>query len=112
MAHLDQHATEEIKTVLDNTPQDQPLVAPEETNRAMKTIMLAIREVLQDPKATVRTIRRGALIAMALAGTPTETLMQLSGHTQVRTLRKYLGHGAHEAATHYLTTEATRTLWA
>lgn len=41
----------------------------------------------------VRSIRRGALQCLSQTGCSEELLMQFSGHTQVRTLRRYLNWG-------------------
>jgi hypothetical protein len=55
-------------------------------------------------------MRRGALVTMALAGTPVEVLLHLSGHTSVKSLRRYLGYGLYERATHDLAAAATVNL--
>ena len=41
-----------------------------------------------------RSVRRGSLQAMAQAGVPLELLMRFSGHTQEKTLLRYLNWGA------------------
>ena len=43
-----------------------------------------------NPDLEQRSIRRGALQAMAENGVSEEMLMRFSGHTQVTTLRRYL----------------------
>lgn len=48
----------------------------------------ALRRV--SPDLEQRSIRRGALQAMAQSGVSEETLMRYSGHTRVETLRRYL----------------------
>ena len=40
-----------------------------------------------------RSVRRGSLQTMALAGVPLETLILYSGHTNEKTLLRYLGWG-------------------
>lgn len=52
----------------------------------------ALRTV--DVSLEQRSIRRGALQAMAARGVSEETLMHYSGHTQVGTLRRYLNWNA------------------
>lgn len=52
----------------------------------------ALRRV--DPNLEQRSIRRGALQAMAVCDVDEETLMRYSGHTQVSTLRRYLNWNA------------------
>ena len=53
-----------------------------------KKLKEALREV--DCELEQRSIRRGALQTMAVAGTSEENLMRFSGHTQVKTLHRYL----------------------
>ena len=42
---------------------------------------------------TNKSVRRGALQAMARAGVPTTTLLHFSGHTNIPMLKRYLGFG-------------------
>jgi integrase len=65
-------------------------------------IRLALRRV--DPRLESRSLRRGGLQTMALAGTPVSTLLVFSGHSSERTLRTYLAWGAKLA----VATNATR----
>jgi integrase len=67
----------------------------------------------KDPALTTRSIRRGALQAMAKNGVDEATLMHFSGHKDRNTLLRYLDWGrnfskeeqsAHEAAQHLNTT--------
>ena len=48
---------------------------------------------LCDPRMEARSVRRGSLQTMALAGVPLETLILYSGHTNEKTLLRYLGWG-------------------
>lgn len=57
-----------------------------------KSLKDALRRI--DPSLEQRSIRRGALQAMALCDVDEETLMRYSGHTQVSTLRRYLNWNA------------------
>jgi integrase len=66
-----------------------------------------------DAALTTRSIRRGALQAMALQGVDADTLMHFSGHKNLDTLKRYLDWGrlfaketqaAHDAAKHLSTT--------
>ena len=58
-----------------------------------------------------RSVRRGALTTMALAGASQDTLMAMSGHTRPQTLMRYLDWG--KSFTHQLkrTLAASRDLW-
>ena len=56
-----------------------------------KLMRLALKKV--HPKLCTRAIRRGALQAMADEGVEHETLMVFSGHTEVKTLLRYLNWG-------------------
>jgi integrase len=56
-----------------------------------KEVRAALRRV--DPLLECRSLRRGALQTMALAGVPANVLMEYSGHTTERMLRVYLGWG-------------------
>ena len=55
-------------------------------------VLAALRRVSHDLEN--RSIRRGALQALANAGTPEDVLLLFSGHTNVVTLRRYLGWGS------------------
>lgn len=44
-----------------------------------------------DSKLELRSMRRGALLALSAAGVPEDQLLLWSGHTNVTTLRRYLG---------------------
>lgn len=59
------------------------------TGRSLKEALRTI-----DPSLEQRSIRRGALQAMASHGTSEETLMRFSGHKRVETLRRYLNWNA------------------
>jgi len=67
-------------------------------------IKLGLRKV--DPQLEQRSIRRGALITLAKTGASEETLMRFSGHTNTRTLRRYLGWGSAEGQAKDLMTKA------
>ena len=54
-------------------------------------LLSAIRA--SDAELNLRAMRRGALQTMALAGESAATLMQFSGHTNERTLKRYLDWG-------------------
>eukprot|EP00796_Vickermania_ingenoplastis_P007808 gene7808-biopygen5237 len=45
------------------------------------------------PDATLQSLRKGAVLHLANKGVPEDQLMRITGHTQVNTLRKYLGYG-------------------
>eukprot|EP00796_Vickermania_ingenoplastis_P011276 gene11276-biopygen7754 len=45
------------------------------------------------PDATLQSLRKGAVLHLAHKGVPEDQLMRITGHTQVNTLRKYLGYG-------------------
>jgi hypothetical protein len=53
------------------------------------TLLQALRRV--HPKLEQRSMRRGALTSIARCGATEQELMLFSGHTQIRTLRRYLG---------------------
>lgn len=52
---------------------------------------------LVDPLLEARSIRRGSLQCLAQAGTPTEVLLMYSGHTNAKTLFRYLNWGEEHA---------------
>jgi integrase len=72
-------------------------MSDEEQVRCLARIRETLRRV-SGPEFDLRSIRRGALSEMALAGTPLDTLMSISGHTHVRSLLAYIGHGSKAAA--------------
>ncbi|PHR94983.1 MAG: hypothetical protein COA68_17750 [Oceanobacter sp.] len=55
-------------------------------------VLLALRRA--DPTLENRSIRRGSLQTLALSGVEESTLLDFSGHTNVSTLRRYLGWGS------------------
>ena len=57
-------------------------------------VVQSIPPALKSHGLEVRSIRRGALQAMAASGCQETALMEFSGHTSVRTLRRYLNWGA------------------
>jgi integrase len=57
----------------------------------------------------LRSLRRGALCALARAGTPLDTVMVFSGHTTVRMLLRYLRHGRAAGTRQTAGVEAART---
>jgi integrase len=62
---------------------------------AGKQVCAALRRV--SPRLEQRSLRRGALLALATAGVAEEDLLLFSGHTGVATLRRYLGWGKESA---------------
>lgn len=50
-----------------------------------------------DPRLEQRSLRRGALQRLAATGLDLDTLMRFSGHTQVKTLQRYLNWGLEDA---------------
>lgn len=50
------------------------------------------------PKSTLSSLRKGAAMHLAKQGVPEEELMRLTGHTQLKTLRKYLQYGLQPTA--------------
>jgi len=58
----------------------------------VQDVLVALRRVA--PALENRSIRRGSLQALAIAGVPEETLLLFSGHTQIATLRRYLSWGS------------------
>jgi integrase len=73
-----------------------------------KSLKDALRRI--DPSLEQRSIRRGALQAMAMCGVDEETLMRYSGHTQVSTLRRYLNWNAVNSKVQKEMTEAGKAL--
>lgn len=73
-----------------------------------KSLKEALRHI--DPSLEQRSIRRGALQAMAACGVDEETLMRYSGHTQLSTLRRYLNWNAINAKVQKEMTEAGKAL--
>ncbi len=71
-------------------------------------VKIALRRI--NVKLECRSLRRGALTAMALAGVPTSTLRVYSGHTSERMLLVYLGWGQHHKETTTRTVTAGEAL--
>ena len=68
-----------------------PATADVPLPKRMPALLSAIRAA--DPELNLRAMRRGALQTMALAGVSAETLMTFSGHTNDKTLKRYLDWG-------------------
>lgn len=77
------------RTVIRWKEQRRTWLFPKEIGTAV--ILLALRRV--DSKLECRSIRRGAIQTMAAAGVSEEIMMYFSGHTSVKTLRRYLNWG-------------------
>ena len=60
----------------------------------------------------VRSFRRGALQAMAQAGTPEETLLLFSRHRNIENLRRYLQWGLYSRTEQTQAAQASAPLWA
>jgi hypothetical protein len=54
-------------------------------------MLAAVRRA--EPSLNMRAVRRGALQCLAINGTDIETLLQFSGHSSERTLKRYLDWG-------------------
>ena len=54
----------------------------------MPRMLAAVRRI--DPSLSLRSLRRGSLQAMAMAGVSVDTLLTYSGHTTQRMLMRYL----------------------
>jgi hypothetical protein len=71
----------------------------------------AITTPLKKAGIEQRSIRRGALQAMAADKVAPETLMNFSGHTSINTLNRYLDFGKKRADLASTSTAAARSLW-
>jgi hypothetical protein len=71
----------------------------------------AITTPLKKAGIEQRSIRRGALQAMAADKVAPETLMNFSGHTSINTLNRYLDFGKKRADLSSTSTAAARSLW-
>jgi len=78
--------------------------------RADAEITAAIRDQLQNPNATVRAIRRGALQCMAREGVPSTTMLKFSQHTTESALMHYLLDGVYHYGDAQNMMEASRIL--
>ena len=63
-----------------------------------------------DPAMEVRSIRRGAITAMAMNGTTDEVLMTFSGHTRIQSLMRYMDNGLWRSSRRAAGTEAAEAL--
>jgi integrase len=77
--------------------------APEKLGPMVRS---ALRRV--DPHLEQRSLRRGRLLSMAEAGVPETVLLEYSGHTSTRMLRRYLRWGAALTAVRTATVAAGR----
>jgi len=95
--------------VQSNQPETR-LFQDHEIDSALNNIKEAIRRIAGS-EFNLRAIRRGALTHLANQGVDETVLMQISGHTSVKTLRRYLGYGKHMRNRARATVEATKMLW-
>jgi hypothetical protein len=70
-----------------------PLIPPHKRAKATAELSRALKA--EDPQLSLHTMRRGALGAMAKAGTELETLLVFSGHSGVPSLLKYIQRGSY-----------------
>jgi integrase len=68
-----------------------PFLSPKARSEAGRQITLALRQL--DPALEQRSLRRGALQAMAAAGASDQQMLTYSGHTNVAMLHRYLDWG-------------------
>lgn len=74
--------------------------------RGQAEIMERARQVSGSESMESRSLRRGALQTLALAGTDEQTLMLFSGHSRPATLMRYLDFGSKASSRKTKTTEA------
>ena len=83
---------QELQSYLDAGTSKWAWHAPTPQQRVVLTAdLLALIRSVGGPAMRQSSIRRGALQRMATLGASEEDLMHFSGHTNVRTLRRYLG---------------------
>ena len=109
-AMLPRQLFQEFQESLRDFDPQQPLIPEQGHRKAMKALLKIMRETLQQPQLDTRALRRGALIAMARVGSTLETLLSISKHKDVASLRRYIGYGLFEEATNRRAAEATRIL--
>ena len=80
----------QLKEYVESKNPDERLF-PHQLLKFQKQLREALKRV--SPELTLRSLRRGALQAMALQGTSAATLMSYSGHTREDTLKRYLNWG-------------------
>lgn len=93
--------------------QDEEFLFPAPTRRERLLLGTNIRVALRrvDSKYEQRSLRRGALQAMARAGTHEDVLMRISGHQRVQTLLRYLDWGDFATERHQSTRDAAKILF-
>ena len=72
-------------------------------------LLAALRSV--NPLLEQKSMRRGSLQALAAQGVDARTLMHYSGHTQERTLNRYLNWGKESGEMRQRTTSVAHHLW-
>jgi hypothetical protein len=76
-------------------PVDFVFPAPARKARAflLQAVKGALRDATGDMKLENRSLRRGALQCLALAGAPLTVMLAFSGHSNVQSLKRYLNFG-------------------
>lgn len=82
---------EVYRSWLESLPPTSPLLSPGMKDRAMRELQFYLKK--QHPGHDLRSLRRGALCAMARDGVPMETLLVFSGHKTIDMLLRYLRRG-------------------
>ena len=78
------HHLAELRNFVATSPRRLFTIKPEQMLETFR---------LHDRRMEARSVRRGSLQTMSLAGVPLETLILYSGHTNEKTLLRYLGWG-------------------
>jgi len=100
----------DLRLLLQSLPRGQAIVPDERKAEVSSAWRRSVRDATT-PEHDLRALRRGALTAMALRGTPLPEVMLVSGHKNLQSLIGYLGQGLFDMASAQTSRLATRALW-
>lgn len=83
-----------LQTMMNNKSRKQRIF--ENADSVRTRVLQEIHTVV--PQANLSSLRKGAAMHLASSGVSEEELMRLTGHTQLKTLRKYLQYGLQPTA--------------
>ena len=88
----------EIVAIMQSEPADKAIFTLHDQAALSSAVASELRHPSDAPRLNLRSIRRGALLALAAKGATDDELQLLSGHKRRDTLMRYLGWAAESAS--------------
>lgn len=90
--------------------RESPFLFPESTRVEIAALALKALKIAH-PENEMRSVRRGSLQELAIAGTPEAVLLNFSGHASAKTLHRYLDWGLFRGEAMEKGVQAVMTTW-